>query len=391
MSPSAMAKLQEDIEMTERQKYLKMHPYTIGQTSDGRWYTRIQDSNTGKTKTLIKKNRIDLETYLVNIYKTPEVNPTLYDLFTQANNKKLEREQIQKNTYCRYIEMYHRYIGSFGEKHIQELTMDDFVQFIEDAFYKKHLDKKAYEKLRSILNMILKEAYKNRLIDYTLEQITICLDISKKDISRHKKPDTPQVYTQEEQQKIKQFCETSDDIRDKGILLELSCGFRQGELVALTWENYKRDYITVNALERKERDENGKYHFFVEANAGKTANSIRMIPLSPLAKRTLESLRERAESIQGYIFVYPNGNRIQAQVIYKRLKRVCKKLGIEYKSPHKLRKTFVSECINSNMPLQTVQRVVGHSEPGTTLRFYTFNTLKDEKISQYYESSAMLK
>ena len=389
INESIITKLQNDVDMVKRKKYLSQHPNSIGQLKDGRWFTRIAIDGK-KTKTIIKKNRIELENAIVELYKRQDENPTLKELFTSANDKKLERDQIKRNTYYRYIEMFDKYISDFGNCHIKDLTLDNYVEFIEDVFYKKHLDKKGYEKLRSVLNVILKEAFKQKYINFTLEQITMCLDISKKDISKNKRPETPQVYTQEEQQKIKNFCEASHDIRDKGILLEMSCGFRQGELTALRWEDYKGKYVNVSGQERREKDANGKYQIYVEHGAAKTENAIRMVPLSPLAIRTFNSLKEISGNSH-YIFSYPDGKRIQSQAIYKRLKTVCKTLDIQYKSPHKLRKTFVSECINSNMPVQTIQKVVGHSEPNTTLRYYTFNTLKEDEISRFYEENKMLK
>ena len=390
IDPSIIAKLQNDVDMIKRKKYLSQHPNAIGQLKDGRWYTRISvDGN--KTKTIIKKDRIELENIIVQLYKEEDENPTLKELFNDVNDRKLEREQIKRNSHDRYIEIYNQYFSNFGDKKVKNLSMDDFVDFIEDTFYKRHLDKKSYERFRGILNMILKEAFKRKLISYTLDQITICLDISKKDISKNKKPDKPQVFTQDEQKKIKEFCESSTDIRDKGILLEMSCGFRQGELVALKWEDYKGLCIEVNGQERYERGANGKHRTFIERGNAKTANAIRTVPLSPLAIRTIESLKELSGDKEGYIFCYPDGTRIHVHAIWQRLKAVCKKLDIPFKSPHKLRKTFVSECINNNMPVQTVQKVVGHSEPNTTLKFYTFNTLENDEIARYYEGSKMLK
>ena len=65
-------------------------------------------------------------------------------------------------------------------------------------------------------------------------------------------------------------------------------------------------------------------------------------------------------------------------------------MGIEYKSPHKLRKTFLSECSNTGMPVQTTQKIAGHADSKTTSEYYIFNTLAEDAIAQYYERSEML-
>lgn len=40
-----------------------------------------------------------------------------------------------------------------------------------------------------------------------------------------------------------------------------------------------------------------------------------------------------------YIFMY-QGHRLTASAIRSKLYRICKKIGVERKSPHKLRKTY---------------------------------------------------
>lgn len=45
------------------------------------------------------------------------------------------------------------------------------------------------------------------------------------------------------------------------------------------------------------------------------------------------------------------------------------KAGVRAFSPHDLRRSFVSHLLEGGADLATVQRLVGHAEPGTTSRY----------------------
>jgi integrase len=44
-----------------------------------------------------------------------------------------------------------------------------------------------------------------------------------------------------------------------------------------------------------------------------------------------------------------------------------------------MRKTYASTLINNNVPIPVVQKRLGHSEPGTTMRYYVFDNTDKSK------------
>ena len=79
-----------------------------------------------------------------------------------------------------------------------------------------------------------------------------------------------------------------------------------------------------------------------------------------------------------YVFS-ENGNSVRALQIRKRLYLSCKKLGIRKKSPHKLRKTFVSILLDNGGDKRLVQDVVGHAQISTSERNYHRNRKSDQR------------
>ena len=64
--------------------------------------------------------------------------------------------------------------------------------------------------------------------------------------------------------------------------------------------------------------------------------------------------------------------QIGDQAIRGILNKVQERTGIKI-SPHKFRRTFATDGIRSGMPLETVQKLMGHASPRTTLRYATLD------------------
>lgn len=68
----------------------------------------------------------------------------------------------------------------------------------------------------------------------------------------------------------------------------------------------------------------------------------------------------------------PHGEKkvsLSDQAVYKMIKRRQKEAKIKNISPHDLRKTFVSDLLDSGADLATVQNLAGHANPATTARY----------------------
>ena len=58
-----------------------------------------------------------------------------------------------------------------------------------------------------------------------------------------------------------------------------------------------------------------------------------------------------------------------------------KKLGVEKVHPHKFRRTMATRAIEKGMPIEQVQKILGHEQIDTTLRYAMVNTKQCEAIA----------
>ena len=85
------ATIQQQIELKQREEYLKKHKNSIWQDKNGYWKTYINDAEDGKKKRrlLKKKNKSDLEDMIVELYQAEDLNT-----FKNRYNKWIERQRI---------------------------------------------------------------------------------------------------------------------------------------------------------------------------------------------------------------------------------------------------------------------------------------------------------
>lgn len=86
-----------------------------------------------------------------------------------------------------------------------------------------------------------------------------------------------------------------------------------------------------------------------------------------------------------YIFVY-NNHRIQTGCIAKRIKKLCDNVDILRRSPHKIRKTVLSELENCSInekicDISSIRHYAGQVDESTILKSYVFPTKGKEMNS----------
>jgi site-specific recombinase XerD len=62
-------------------------------------------------------------------------------------------------------------------------------------------------------------------------------------------------------------------------------------------------------------------------------------------------------------------NRLQISGVEIRLRELGKRLNIPKVHPHKFRRTLATKAIDKGMPIEQVQRLLGHTKIDTTLQY----------------------
>ena len=81
-------------------------------------------------------------------------------------------------------------------------------------------------------------------------------------------------------------------------------------------------------------------------------------------------------------------SRLTESGVELRLREMGKKLGVEKVRPHKFRRTMATRAIEKGMPIEQVQKILGHEQIDTTLRYAMVNQnnvkLSHRKLRENY-------
>ena len=363
--------LREQIEMKKREELLSQHQFKIWHGNDGYWYTYIHDKQ-NKRRLIKKKDKKTLENLIINHCKV------LYEtsfsvLFNQWVNQKLEYGDIQKQTYDRYKTDFEKFFvkTGFAEKDLCCVTEFELEEFIKTVIQKYALTRKSYSGLRTILIGILKLAKKKGYTQISQKEFFgDYLDLSKNSFRKKVIKDEDSVFTREEIDMIKEELSVNPSLVDLGILLTFQTGLRVGELSALQYSDYSGNVLEIYKTEERFKDENGKYVFQVRESA-KTDAGNRTVILNSEAKEILSMIRKK-NPFGEYMFM-KKGERMKSRVFTLRLLRICKKLGINARSMHKIRKTYATKLINGGVDEKIIMKQLGHTDINCTRNYYYYD------------------
>ena len=158
-----------------------------------------------------------------------------------------------------------------------------------------------------------------------------------------------ETYTDEDLERMRDYC---DELRDLAIIDMLaSTGMRIGEMVLLNRRdiNYNERECVVLGKGDKERivyfDARTKLHLLDYLESRSDDNPALFV-----------SLRAPYE-------------RVKIGCIETRLRELGKKLNIAKVHPHKFRRTLATMAIDKGMPIEQLQRLLGHQRIDTTLMY----------------------
>ena len=65
--------------------------------------------------------------------------------------------------------------------------------------------------------------------------------------------------------------------------------------------------------------------------------------------------------------------RLQISGVEIRVRKLGRRLGLERIHPHKFRRTMATRAIDKGMPIEQVQKILGHSKIDTTMQYAIVN------------------
>lgn len=366
--------IQSIIDMRKRKEYLNKHKYEIWRGSDGKWHTYLPSG--GKRVPRKRNTKEELEDVVVSYYRNLEENPTIKEIFTAWNDYQLSRGFIKANTACRNESFFNRHFDEFGDVRIKDASLGDWVEFLEAQIPKYNLSAKSFGGLKTVAKGILKRSKRKGYIDFSAKDVIDELIVSKNGFSRKRHNDAEEVYTEEEMSLILNACKEKWDVWSKCITLIFITGMRVGEAVALRHDDLdpKKLTIHVHATESRTKDSEGVVRTFVQETT-KTEAGDRIVYLPKQYQYLLTNLWWSSSSTE-FVFDF-NGKRVHTNAIRKKLKRICTEVGVPYKPPHKIRKTFCSILFGNDVDSSFIISQMGHADISVSEIFYHKNRNTD--------------
>ena len=252
-------------------------------------------------------------------------------------------EGCSKKTINYYRSTLERMLKSI-DKDVNNIQTDDLRVYLSDYKSKGNLSKTTVDNVRRILSSFFSWLEDE---DY----------IMKNPVKRIKKIKQGRVVkdilTDENVENLRNCC---DEIRDLAILeLLISTGMRVGELV-----NLNRDDVDFNERE------------CIVFGKGE---SERYVYFDARAKIHLTQYLDKRDDDNEALFVSlrkPH-DRLGINGVERILKNLGDKANIENVHPHKLRRTLATNAIDKGMPIEQLQRLLGHMQIDTTLRYAMVN------------------
>lgn len=370
--------VQNSIEAMKRKELLEKHPYKIWEGKDGKWYTYLPDGEGRKLRKRTTQKAIEDD--VIEYWKTKQENPTIEEVFHEWNDRRLELKKISQSSHLRFKQIFNRHYKNFGKKKIKSVTSQDIEEFLEEQIAEYELSSKAFSNLKTITKGFLKRAKKRNLICMNVEELFQEMDTSEAHFKKRIKEDCEEVFSEEELPKVLSYLTDNPDLKNLGILLMFLTGIRVGELVALKHSDFEGNTFRIRRTETKYVDENGKYVYGIK-DFPKSEAGVRTVIIPKTYSWVANKLR-LFNPFGEFIFVENGDKRLTTNCIRRRMERVCDKLGIVRKSPHKARKTYGSILLDNGIDNKLITDLMGHTDILCTEGHYHRNRKTIERKSE---------
>ena len=268
-----------------------------------------------------------------------ETNAELLDMFLSAKRV----EGCSEKT-LRYYETSIRRLFAAVDSHVTHMQTDDLRGYLSDYQQQTQCSKGNIDNIRRIMSSFFT----------WLEDENYILKSPVRRIHKIRSNKTvKETYTDEALETMRDQCGCLRDLAMIDLLA--STGMRVGELVRLNRDDidFENRECVVFGKGSKERpvyfDARTKIHL----------------------KNYLESRRDDNPAL--FVSLLSPYNRLEISGVEVRLRKLGRKLGITKVHPHKFRRTLATRAIDKGMPIEQVQRLLGHAKIDTTMQYAMVN------------------
>lgn len=296
-----------------------------------------------------------LQEVLVKAFSTeePERKPTNHEylrLFLEAKSI----EGCSPRT-LQYYEVTVQHLFAALNLPVRKMTTERMREYLSDYQQRRNCSKATIDNIRRNISSFFS----------WLEEEDHILKSPMRRIHKIKtKKTVKEVISDEDIEKLRDSCTTLRDLAMIDLLY--STGIRVGELVRLNIEdvNFESRECVVFGKGDKERrvyfDAKTKIHL----------------------KNYLESRRDTNRAL--FVSLLAPYNRLAISGVEIRLRKMGRMLNLKSIHPHKFRRTMATRAIDKGMPIEQVQKILGHSQIDTTMQYAIVNQNNVKMSHQKY-------
>ncbi len=302
----------------------------------------------------------------------------------------------------RYEGIFRNYIkdSTISSIKLKDLTSKDIQDYYNNLI-KKGKTVNSIKSLNKLIAPCIRYAYNNnRIIKDFSRSVVLPKETENK---RLNKINTVQPFNLEEQKK---FIEAINGHELEMLFITaLNTGLRQGELLALTWNDidFKNNTIKINKTIKYISDvtKEGRGTAKIEIQTPKSEASNRTIAIPELLTNKLKKFKVSQKALKlkmanlyednNLVFCNMFGRYLDSSNIRKRFKKVLSDNDMIDKKFHDLRHTYATRLFELGEDPKTVQSLLGHSNISITLDTYThvLDSMKEKaasKLNDLYNS-----
>ncbi len=256
----------------------------------------------------------------------------------------VRRRNPEARTWRDYGYDLRQFAASVGDRAPNQITFQDIDQFIAGQLSQGFKPTTINRRLAAILSL------------YTFladdEPALVCPVLPR----RHHLREPQHLPRPVQEEDLRQFFTAIDDARDRAMFaLMLRCGLRISEVAALRLADLYLSEPNPRLVAR-----------------GKGAKE-RSVYLSPQAEHLLRAyLAERPKVASDFVFLSYLEDGLSTTAIHKRLMRYRAQAHI-YLTAHRLRHTFANDLLSADVPVTTIQKLMGHRWLETTQIYVSAN------------------
>lgn len=345
----AMSEGEDDMAMIRRR-------IVIGYNDDGTEIVkRIQaanenDANDRTVQVYIESGRIWEFLNPTPVAAPVQKTQTLFKPYTEEWMKTFKQPKLKPKTYQSYVGYLHTHLyPAFGERFIEDITIQDVQQFMNE---RAHLAKKSLKIYHDLLAQILDAAVEDKLIAENPAKSKRLANPSTKVTERKAIPEG------QFRDLMKNLMKLDNGAEKLMLSLLLFTGMRRGEVLGLMWEDIDFEQKCIHIRRNVTHPGNPPV-----IGTPKTKSGVRDIYFG----KNLETI---LLAMKGEGFIFGGDTPLSRKEYITLANRISKKIDLHGATPHVLRHTYLTMAAGENIDPKTLQSMAGHADHQVTMNVY---------------------